>query len=69
MDIIAAFSEEVYPDGHETDHRVTPFNIESGTSMACPHVSGVVGLLKKIHPGWSAAAIKSAIITTGKRPT
>ncbi|XP_017250669.2 subtilisin-like protease SBT5.4 [Daucus carota subsp. sativus] len=64
VDIIAAFSEEVYPDGHETDHRVTPFNIESGTSMACPHVSGVVGLLKKIHPGWSAAAIKSAIITT-----
>ncbi|XP_022155169.1 subtilisin-like protease SBT1.5, partial [Momordica charantia] len=64
LNILAAWPDKIGPSGIPTDKRTTEFNILSGTSMACPHVSGLAALLKAAHPGWSPAAIKSALMTT-----
>ena len=63
--ILAGYTEAKGPTGQSFDNRRIPYNIISGTSMSCPHVAGIVGLLKTLHPKWSPAAIRSAIITTG----
>ncbi|MBA0867143.1 hypothetical protein Goshw_027625 [Gossypium schwendimanii] len=64
LNILAAWPDKVGPAGIPSDNRRTEFNILSGTSMACPHVSGLAALLKAAHPDWSPAAIKSALMTT-----
>ncbi|KAK7389239.1 hypothetical protein VNO78_24077 [Psophocarpus tetragonolobus] len=60
QNILAAWP---FPLNKDTDSKST-FNILSGTSMSCPHLSGVAALLKSSHPHWSPAAIKSAIMTS-----
>ncbi|PKA60056.1 Subtilisin-like protease [Apostasia shenzhenica] len=64
MNILAAWPPAVSPSLLENDQRRVDFNIVSGTSMSCPHVSGIAALLKSRYPNWSPAAIKSAMMTT-----
>ncbi|XVF73321.1 hypothetical protein PTKIN_Ptkin12aG0192300 [Pterospermum kingtungense] len=64
VDILAAWPAETSPSSLESDKRRVLFNMISGTSMACPHVSGIAALLKSKHKNWSPAAIKSALMTT-----
>ncbi|CAK8559944.1 unnamed protein product [Lathyrus sativus] len=66
VDILAAYSPLVPPSGNSGDTRKVKYNIESGTSMACPHITGIAAYVKSFHPDWSPAAIKSAIMTTAK---
>ncbi|KAM2835001.1 hypothetical protein PS2_031965 [Malus domestica] len=49
-------------DFHDT--RGVDYNIISWTSMSCPHTSGAAAYVKTAQPKWSAAAIKSALMTT-----
>ena len=42
------------------------FTFLSGTSMAAPHVSGAIALLRTRHRTWTPAQLKSALVTTAK---
>ncbi|KAI5426294.1 subtilisin-like protease SBT1.2 [Lathyrus oleraceus] len=64
VNIIAAWPQNLGPTGLPEDNRRVNFSVMSGTSMSCPHVSGIAALIRSSHQNWSPAAIKSAIMTT-----
>ncbi|KAF9598132.1 hypothetical protein IFM89_025546 [Coptis chinensis] len=61
--ILAAWSP-VAPPTVSSDARSVKYNMMSGTSMSCPHVTGAAAYVKTFHPDWSPSAIKSALMTT-----
>ncbi|KAK8343091.1 hypothetical protein V6Z12_A08G277000 [Gossypium hirsutum] len=71
VDILAAWSEAIGPTGLTSIclnciiiFLLIMFRKTTGTSMSCPHISGLAALLKAAHPDWSPSAIKSALMTT-----
>ncbi|KAL9296861.1 hypothetical protein ACSQ67_022757 [Phaseolus vulgaris] len=62
VNILAAWS----PVGTDAtvEQRPVNYNIISGTSMSCPHITAVAAIIKSHHPSWGPAAIMSSIMTT-----
>ncbi|EYU28907.1 hypothetical protein MIMGU_mgv1a024881mg, partial [Erythranthe guttata] len=69
VEILAAYSPLASPSGEDDpyDSRSVDFNVMSGTSVACPHVTAAAAYIKSFHTDWSASAIKSALMTTAWR--
>jgi len=67
VEILAAYSPLSLPSEDRRDKRRVKYSVLSGTSMACPHVTGVAAYIKTFHPDWSPSVIQSAIMTTGKQ--
>nr|AEM42989.1 cucumisin [Siraitia grosvenorii] len=63
VEILAAWPP-VAPISGVRDSRSALYNIISGTSMSCPHVTAIAVHIKTFYPSWSPAAIKSALMTT-----
>ncbi|XP_034708669.1 subtilisin-like protease SBT1.1 [Vitis riparia] len=64
VNILAAWPPTVSPSKTKSDNRSVLFNVISGTSISCPHVSGLAAIIKGAHQDWSPAAIKSALMTS-----
>ncbi|KAJ8573598.1 hypothetical protein K7X08_010109 [Anisodus acutangulus] len=63
--ILAAYPPNVFATSIGANIQLSSdYILESGTSMAAPHVAGIAAMLKTAHPEWSLSAIRSAMMTT-----
>ncbi|KAM0947394.1 putative tripeptidyl-peptidase II [Dioscorea sansibarensis] len=62
--VLASWAENSSVGFVGSNQLYSSYNVISGSSMSCPHVSGLGALLKSVHSNWTAAAIRSAIMTS-----
>ncbi|WP_224243083.1 S8 family peptidase [Hyalangium gracile] len=78
VDVMAAGGEmtedlngDDYPDGvlstAFSDDGTPGYFFQQGTSMATPHVAGVVALMKSVNPGLSVAQVENLLKTTASK--
>ncbi len=65
---VAAPGVDILAAGADKNPRAPDYEIMSGTSMAAPHASGLATLVHQIHPDWTPAEVKSALMLTAKNP-
>jgi subtilisin family serine protease len=58
---VTAPGDTIYSTANGTGDKGVSFN---GTSMAAPHVAGVMALLRQQHPGWSVEDLKALVMNT-----
>ena len=63
VDIFAAFADE-HPFDDPEAALSRDWALESGTSMASPHVTGSMALIRQAHPAWTPAEVQSALQMT-----
>ncbi|XP_065617204.1 subtilisin-like protease SBT4.10 [Quercus suber] len=61
---VDTYSPITSPSFSPDEPRRVNYNIQYGTSTACPHVSGAAAYVQRFHPDWSPSAIKSALMAT-----
>ncbi|KAH9622998.1 hypothetical protein KSS87_007941, partial [Heliosperma pusillum] len=62
--ILGAYIPQSEPIQVPAGKKASKFAVKSGTSMACPHVSGAAAFVKSVHHEWTPSMIKSALMTT-----
>ena len=60
LEILAAVADGTIAPSPDAE-----FDLYQGTSMSSPHDAGAAALLKALHPDWTPAEIKSALMLTG----
>ncbi|EFJ27141.1 hypothetical protein SELMODRAFT_412073 [Selaginella moellendorffii] len=64
VDILAAWPSGIAVPGFNGGTIYSDYALLSGTSMSTPHAGGALAFVKSVHPSWSPAALKSALMTT-----
>ncbi|MDX1435438.1 MAG: S8 family serine peptidase [Anaerolineales bacterium] len=65
VDILAAYRTGSGPPGN-VEPWMDEYNVVSGTSMSSPHTAGSAALVVALHPDWTPAEVKSALMSTAK---